>query len=191
MGLGGSCTAARRVAVGAVLSFAAARSSAIAEASERSTRVNDFVHVGYAQGMRPGVQLGYRRAVARRVTLGLELEHAFQRAGLWQLPAVMTAARVDIWPMGALQQLFAAAVLGVHAHVFAYERSLHAIAVAPGIEAGWAFTLPRGVTLALAGGMRMVVQVHRDRQICIGRDACPQVRTGVHPRALAMIGYRF
>lgn len=198
MGLGGPGTAARRVAAGVILSLVSARAPAMAEASDRTTRMNylhgspslNWVHLGYAQGMRPGVQVGFRRAIAPRVVLGLELEHAFQRAGLWQLPAVMTAARAEIWPMGALHGLFAAAVLGVHAHVFVHEPSLYAIAVAPGIEAGWAFTLPRGVTLALAGGMRAVVQVHRESTICTG-DACPQIRTGMHPRAIAMIAYRF
>ena len=110
---------------------------------------------------------------------------------LWQLPAMAASARVEIWPIEALRGLFVATVLGVHAHVFVYDPRLFTVAIAPGIEAGWLFALPRRFTLGLAFGIQDVVRVYRSPSICTQRDACPVTRTGPQPRAVVTAGYRF
>jgi len=138
-----------------------------------------------------GTALGYRRALSRRVTTGLQIDYLAQPPALAHLQGIGETVSVAIWPKRAFDGFLARAAFSVAHQVFARAPRISATAIVFGGDVGWGFRLPRGVLLGLSGGLRHGRRVATNPAICVRMDDCPSVREGLRIQARLDIGYAF
>ncbi|HWB78519.1 MAG TPA: hypothetical protein VG755_26325 [Nannocystaceae bacterium] len=142
-------------------------------------------------GLRPSFAVGWGHAVGRHLSIGVELETMLQRRGFWQLFALAQTLRVDAWPLAPMRRLHIGGGVAIVEQIFAYERSLLDVAIAPTVELGWCFVGRRGLFFDVSIGVRMPMRVHDEAVVCRGPRACPAIDERVQPRAIASLGYAF
>lgn len=197
----------RPVASGCCLALALALSPAVAQAHDAAAEALGHSVRKIAQQESPpndhiaampiwsseafGVGLGYDRALARRLSLGLELDVLAQPRELAHLQGIQETVALSVWPQRAFHGFVGRLTFSLGHQVFTRSARISSTAIAPGVEVGWRFSLPRGVTLGLLAALRWGHRVDDEPGLCTANDHCPAVREGVYGRLGLLVGYAF
>jgi hypothetical protein len=179
-----------------VLVLLPSRASAIGPIRDRwehlDPRAPNLVSIGaLTLGDFAGVELGYRRALGRHVSVGALFEYAYPNPGYAQLIGFGHTLELAGWIKRPWNGLFVAVSLTV-GHQFMYQLTqLRTVALGGGVSIGWSWDLTTHLNLALSGGIRRMGILDRSTQICTLTDQCIFTSREFEPHFALTFAYRF
>jgi len=142
-------------------------------------------------GNSSGVDLGYRRAFGRHVTLGALLEWAYPNPGYWLLQGFAHTLETAVWIKRPWTGVYFAANVTVGHQFLITLPELRTIAVGAGAAIGWSWDLTEHINVGFALGLRRMGVVERSTQICTVHDQCVFTADGFQPRFSLTFAWRW
>lgn len=152
---------------------------------------NEFVIQAATLSDYAGVNLGYRRALGRHLSLGLIFEYVYPDTGYAQLQGLAHTLEFIGWIQRPWLGIYFEASVTVGHNFLAAVPALDSVGVGGGASMGWSWDLPFNLNLGLAGGLRFMRQVDDSPLICTLPRQCVMVREEFVPRFSLTFGYRF
>ena len=152
---------------------------------------NEFVIQSMTLSNFAGVNLGYRRAFGRHVSLGGIFEYAYPDPGYGQIQAIGHTVEVIGWIKRPWTGVYFAATFNVGHNFLFTVPGISSVALGGGASMGWSWDLTKHLNVGLSGGLRVMSMVRHAPEICTLASQCVMVKEGFVPRFTVTFGYRF
>lgn len=138
-----------------------------------------------------GVNLGYRRAFGRHISLGGILEYAYPDAGYGQIQALGHTVEAIGWIKRPWTGVYFAATFTVGHNFLFNVPAISSVALGGGASMGWSWDLTPHLNVGVSGGLRFMSMVKQAPEICTLPSQCVMVEENFVPRFALTFGYRF